>query len=245
MKHVSVKRVAPLVLAALTICGCPTQAVAAVCEGEFTRPAYKTRSYYCAPGQMVRDAYDHGREIPCEEMEVDHLISLRQAWDSGVCEEELKRLANDSRNLRFTHWRTNRAKGYLTPEEFAKRLPPQVSAAIMQDAEAVMRDYRVKSRDQTVAARMVAYATNGAAKTRIPMSALAGPIRKKIITRQIGGKVVAFIGKRAIGYALGVGVGIESIMAAGWATNWLTSPSQDERMKQRGTFFSAVLEGKK
>ena len=244
MNRISLKRMVASFVVSATISGVSvTQSMAAVCEGEFTRPAYKTRSYYCAPGQMVQDDYDVGRKIPCEEMEVDHLISLRQAWGSGVCGEDLKRLANDPRNLKFTHWRINRAKGYLSPEDFARTRPRQISAVIIQDAEVVMREYRIKSRDQTIANRMLHYSTKGTKYTRIPISSVNAAILKKITYRQVGGKTVAYLGKRAIGYAVGVGIGIEAIMVAGWAVDWLTSPSQDERMKERAVFLRAVLEG--
>lgn len=192
---------------------------------------------------MVQDAYDLGKEIPCEEMEVDHLISLRHAWDSGVCGDDLKRLANDPRNLKFTHWRTNRAKGYLQPEVFARGRSPEVSEMVMRDAEAVMKAYRIKTNDQIVADRIFWHATNSARYSRIPPSALSGAIRKQLIYRQVGGRTVAFLGKRAVGYVIGIGVGVDAIMAAGWAGEWLTSPTQDDRMKDRASLLKIVLEG--
>ncbi len=228
-----------------TIFGAGAAQTTASCEGVFVRPAYKTRGYYCAAGQLVQDAYDYGKSIRCEEMEVDHLVSLRQAWDSGVCGDDLKRLANDPRNIKFTHWRTNRSKGYLQPESFAKTRAPEISEMIVRDAEAVMRAYRIKPDDQIVADRMLRYVTSGAGHTRVPISAVRKEVRGRIVYKQVGGKTIAFLGKRAIGYTLGAGLGVEVIMAAGWAVEWLTSPAQDDRMKERAVHLKAVLEGSK
>lgn len=217
----------------------------ASCDGEFTRPAYKSRGYYCSPGQMVRDAYDPSKEVVCEEMEVDHLISLRQAWESGICGDDLKRLANDPRNLKFTHWRTNRLKGYLQPEVFAKTRSLQVAEMVIRDAEAVRQAYPIKSHDQIYVDRMLDYATNGAPHVPFPVASLSKGVRTGILYKQVGGRTVAFVGKRAVGYAIGVGATVEVVMAAGWAADWLTSPSQDERMRERAEYLMAVLEGEK
>lgn len=231
-----------MIVSAFVVLSYSTQAWASICEGKFTRPAYKTRGFHCSTGQMVRDAYEVTSEIACEEMEVDHLVSLRQAWDSGVCGEELKRLANDPRNLRFTYWKTNRAKGYLQPEVFAKTRSDAIAREITRDAEVIMREYRIKTKTQLLSGRMLFFATNGVKHIRIPISSINGSIRNKLVYRKVGEKTVVFIGKRAIGYAVGVGVGIEAVMAAGWAAGWLTSPSQDEQMKKRAEFFRFVLE---
>ena len=112
-----------------------------------------------------------------------------------------------------------------------------------------MRAYRIKPGDQIVADRMLAYATNGVGHSRIPISAVNSTIQRKITYKQVGGRSVAFLGKRVIGYTLGVGVGVgvgvEAIMVAGWAAEWLTSPSQDDRMKERAGHLKAILEGVK
>ncbi len=226
----------------VSTCWAVTSRTSTSCDGVFIRPAYKTRGHYCTPGQMVHDAYDFGKEVPCEEMEVDHLISLRQAWDSGVCGDDLKRLANDPRNLKFTHWRTNRAKGYLQPDVFARSRSSQVSQMIIRDAEAVMKAYQIRTNDQIVADRIVGFATNSARYSRVSVSALSNTIRTQLVYKQVGGRTIAFVGKRAIGYTLGIGVGVEAIMAAGWAADWLTSPTQDDRMRDRAAQLKDVLE---
>lgn len=157
---------------------------AAVCEGDFIRPAYKTRSHYCKKGEMVEDAYAPGTFIPCEAMEVDHLISLRHAWDRGVCGKDLKRLANDPRNLKFTHWRTNRAKGYSSPEDFAKTLPSSVAKKVRSDAATLMKDYKILSRDAAISRRMLSYASGKIKTTHIALSSIPNSVRKKITTQK-------------------------------------------------------------
>lgn len=123
----------------------------AVCDTVFKRPAYPTRRAFCEPGQIVEDAYQPGASYPCEEMEVDHLVSLRYAHRSGVCDTEaLRRLANAPSNLRLTYWRTNRAKGTLSPEEFAvKKLSPEVAEKIIQDAAALRATFGLSKIDLT------------------------------------------------------------------------------------------------
>jgi hypothetical protein len=227
---------------ALAIVGLSTS-MAAPCLGIYERPAYTSRGHFCSFGQMIEDAYKPGHRIRCEEAEVDHLISLRQAWDSGVCGPNLQRLANDPKNLRLTYWRTNRAKGFLPPDQFARNLPAPVAKRVLQDASALMRVYGIKSREQAVAARMLAYATAPKGHVRVPASAIGPTVRNKLTKSRVGNRVVVFIGKKAIGYAVGAAVGVEVIMTCAWAADWLTSPSQDERMKQREAFFREILDG--
>ena len=222
---------------------CTAQTAVAACEGEFKRPSYKTRGYYCAPGELVEDAYELGHEILCSEMEVDHLISLRQAWDSGVCGDDFRRLANDPRNLKFTYWRTNRTKGSQAPEIFASTRSKQVSEMIMNDANSLMKEYKIQPANSSIENRVLAYARNGVKHTSIPISALSKSVRDKIIFKKIGGETVAYFGKRAIGYAVGMATGIELIRVTVWAAEWLTSPSQDERMEERAVFFKELLGG--
>ena len=220
-----------------------SNSLAAPCVGTYERPAYTSRGHFCFVGQMIEDAYDPGRRIPCEEAEVDHLISLRQAWDSGVCGSNLQRLANDPKNLRLTYWKTNRAKGYLPPDEFARNLPAPVAKKVLQDASALMRDYGIKSREQAVAGRMLSYATGPSGHVKIPSLAISPVVRKTMSTSRIGKKLVVFVGKKPVGYTVVIAVGVSVVMASAWAADWLTSPSQDERMKERAAFFLDLLEG--
>ncbi|MDF3351930.1 hypothetical protein HKX17_17670 [Sulfitobacter sp. KE34] len=114
------------------------------CEHEFYRPSYKTRGSYCTVGQYVGDQYAAGRKVKCEDVEVDHLISLFYAYSQGICGDTLKRLANDPRNLRFTHRQTNRAKGSKSPEEFALSLTAPMSEQVKYDADALRAEYGLK-----------------------------------------------------------------------------------------------------
>ncbi|MSU91720.1 hypothetical protein GE300_19255 [Rhodobacteraceae bacterium 2CG4] len=114
------------------------------CDHEFSRPSYKNRGSYCAVGQLVEDQYTIGKKIKCEDIEVDHLISLYYAYSQGICGDDLKRLANDPRNLRFTHRKTNRAKGAKSPEEFASTLPSQLAETVALDANGLRSEYKLK-----------------------------------------------------------------------------------------------------
>ena len=100
----------------------PITSYASTCDVEYKRPWYKTRSAFCQAGQLIEDCYRKGSFHPCEDMEVDHTISMFFAFQQGVCGEELKKLANDPDNLCLTYWKTNRSKGAKSPREFAVEL---------------------------------------------------------------------------------------------------------------------------
>ncbi|WP_223429052.1 hypothetical protein [Tateyamaria pelophila] len=116
---------------------------ASVCDTAFVRPAYPTRQAFCSIGEMVEDAYNPGVSYPCQEIEVDHFISLSYAHKNGVCDpDKLRRLANDPDNLRLTHWQTNRAKAALSPEEFAtRRLSADQADRVTADAAKIRQRY--------------------------------------------------------------------------------------------------------
>lgn len=230
------------VLLTVAICmGSPTVAGAAECLEPFSRPTYPTRQAFCRPGGHLPDAYDGGRMIRCEEVEVDHLISLRQAWASGVCGDDLKRLARDPRNLRFTHWQTNRRKGYLSPEIFVERLDAQDAENVLSDARALMRDYRIKPAQEATFDRMLAMTTSRARNTRIVT--IKGTGRLSSITwKQVNGRSVAYVGRKAVGYAVGAGVVLEAISLSSWAADWLMTPEQDDRMAARAEAFRTIFE---
>jgi len=122
----------------------PSQVVAqgsgnALCDTVFKRPTYPTRQAFCSSGELIEDAYDPGVFHSCENMEVDHLVSLRYAHRNGVCDpNDLRRLANDPNNLKLTYWRTNRSKATLSPEEFAiRKLSPAAAETVLKDAVAL------------------------------------------------------------------------------------------------------------
>jgi hypothetical protein len=119
----------------------PAQAQQTSCDHPFSRPYYKTRGEYCSIGQLVDDQYSLGQKVKCEDVEVDHLVSLFYAYTQGVCGDDLKRLANDPRNLRFTHRQTNRAKASKSPEEFADTLPPKLAENVLSDADGLRSEY--------------------------------------------------------------------------------------------------------
>jgi hypothetical protein len=230
------RRVACLCLAASG----PAQAE--VCSEPFTRPVYPTRQAFCLPGDLVPDAYDGNRVIRCEEMEVDHLISLRQAWASGVCGDDLKRLATDPRNLRFTYWQTNRKKGFLSPEAFAERLDPKDAERVLSDAQSLMRDYGIQSAEDAAYNRMLGIVLRDAAQVKAPAIKVSGSLLRRITFEKIGGRTVAYVGKKAVGYAIGVGAAIDVVGLSAWATDWLMTPTQTDRMAARAEMFKDIFE---
>ena len=126
-----------------------------VCDTVFKRPAYQTRQFFCSSGELVEDQYDLGTFYPCEQMEVDHLVSLSYAFRNGICDQDaLKKLANDQGNLRLTHWNTNRSKGVLSPEEFAvKKLTPEAAENVIRDAEKVRKAFGLPTPEITADTR--------------------------------------------------------------------------------------------
>lgn len=120
-------------------------AYAQVCEAPFKRPFYPTRQAFCSVGELVKDAYDPSKLYACEQMEVDHLVSLSFAYRSGLCDaNQLRRLANDPRNLRLTYWKTNRSKAAKSAEEFALGLrSARTAEKVLEDAASIRRDYRL------------------------------------------------------------------------------------------------------
>jgi hypothetical protein len=120
-----------------------TSVVAQECPLGFKRPSYKTRGAFCSTGEFVKDAYNFDKNILCEQMEVDHLIPLKLAHCAGLSDKQLKRLANDPRNLKFTFWLTNRSKGAKDLHSFVETLDPKIQKKILIDGVNVMNDYKI------------------------------------------------------------------------------------------------------
>ena len=71
----------------------------------------------------------------CGELEIDHVVSLKDAWESGAkywTSEQKQAFANDRTNHVFACKSVNRSKGSATPMTFKKR---------SQDRKG--RDYRI------------------------------------------------------------------------------------------------------
>lgn len=133
-------------LAAATIStfAIPKIAFSKTCELEYKRPWYKTRNAFCSVGEIVEDGYFKGSFHPCEEMEVDHTISMFYAYTQGVCGEDLKRLANDPDNLVLTHRSVNRSKGAKAPREFAEQLPQRERSDFLKRAQKVEKKFGIE-----------------------------------------------------------------------------------------------------
>jgi hypothetical protein len=175
-------------------------------------------------------------------MEVDHLISLRQAWANGVCGDDLKRLAKDPRNLRFTYWQTNRKKGFLSPTAFAEQLSAKDAKRMLSDAQSLMRDYRIQSVEDATYNRMLGFALRGATQAKAPATQVSGVLLRRIALKQVGKQTVAYVGKKAVGYAIGVGAAVEVVSLSSWAVDWLMTPTQTDRMAIRAERFKEIFE---
>mgnify|MGYP006152255825 CR=1 FL=1 len=119
-------------LISLFLIGLGFETYAESCPTGFKRPSYKTRSFYCSPGEFVKDFYDSDRLISCQDMEVDHLIPLKLAHCAGLSDSALKQLANDPDNLRFTSMKTNRSKGAKSLEDFVTTLKPAMREKVLK-----------------------------------------------------------------------------------------------------------------
>ena len=70
-------------------------------------------------------------------LDIDHVISLKWAWDNGAWEwaqEKRDRIATDFRNLIPVHQSENRSKGALGPDEWLPSHEPYRCAYVMQFA---------------------------------------------------------------------------------------------------------------
>ena len=224
-----------LILALL--CAAPSRANAD-CAEPFQRPAYKTRSFYCQTGQLIPDSYDFGNAIPCELMEVDHLISLKEAWESGICGADLKRLANDPRNLRFTAWQTNRTKGAKSPEDFSGSLPAGMKERVLKDAQALRKEYGILSREELLRKRIQSLKATPFKYIKIPTNLIPPRIKSKITYRVAGKRTLVIIRKRVVGYVVGIGLAIEVLSISYWALDAFGDSSEDIR---RANQFRAIL----
>ena len=183
----------------------------------FKRPIHPQRRHFCTPysGEKIIDLYD-GKKILCELMEVDHCVSLSWARKNGVCGDDLKKLANDPRNLIPTFWLTNRKKGALGIHEFANKLDPKIAKKVLNRCEPVLKDYSIATKTNLMKASLERVKNLKTTPTNsIPYYLLKNnlpkPLRERLFTKTIGNRTAVFLGKRLIGYAVGVGVALDVI----------------------------------
>ncbi len=216
-----------------------TTVLALGCNEPFVRPNYVARSSICATGEYVLDSYASGSRIRCEEMELDHLVSLKQAWESGVCGEDLKRFANDPLNLRPTYWKTNRTKGRRSPLSFSESLDGKVADTVRRDALIVMRKYGILSRrelfDRKNAAHVLRMGT-----VSVPFSKLAKNSGRYTL-KKVGEKTVVLVGNRVVGTLTIVGGVYTTAEVSMWSYRHLFIPNRDEASKDRAAMFEKIL----
>ena len=115
------------------------------CRVGFKRPNYKTRQFHCSPGDLVPDAYEVNVKNLCEDTEYDHFISLKQAWCAGLSEEQMKKIANDPRNIKPTKMQTNRSKGAKDTFAFLMKLKdPKLREKRLIQLIELKKDYGMK-----------------------------------------------------------------------------------------------------
>ena len=87
-------------------------------SGSYSRKEFSYSSY---PAQGTRGFYTLGK---CTEIEIDHVVSLKDAWFSGArhwSSQQKKRFANDRRNHVSACKTINRSKGSAGPSLFLSR----------------------------------------------------------------------------------------------------------------------------
>ena len=230
---------AKLMLPSLLSFVTPAPSLALGCDQHFVRPYYVARASICAAGEYVEDSYAPGLRIRCEEMEIDHLVSLKQAWESGICGEDLKRFANDPLNLKPTYWRTNRTKGMMSPFLFSEQLDGEVADAVRRDALIVMRKYGILSRRELFDRR---YATHFLRSSTIPIpfSRLI-KISGQYTIREIGEKTIILAGKRIVGTLTVVGGVYTAAEVSAWSYRHLFLPNRDDASKDRAAMFEEIM----
>ena len=220
-----------------------TEIQANSCDHDFYRPNYISRSSLCALGELVPDQYDGGKLILCEKMEIDHLVSLKQAWENGVCGLELKKLANDPDNLRTTFWLTNRQKGRKSPVEFAKGLNGKSKINVLRDTEVIYSRYSIVSKKKIIDLKFARLTAKGSAKA-ITMKKLVKKYGKKLTKKIVGKRTLYYAGGRLVAVGASVGTAIAIYEVSDWAYTNLFLPKDTEQSSKReekmANFFESI-----
>lgn len=210
-----------------------------LCEHAFFRPYYKTRSHFCVVGQQVTDYYS-GEKILCEEAEVDHVVSLREAYRGGVCGEQLRLFANDPENLKLTHWQNNRRKGAARVEDFLSSNAFTRSSEAARLAEGIRGRYRIVDGEAAFAKAISDSALRKNAGKVV--STVAVNKMADLIEKRIGGRVLYFSGKRLVGVAARA-TGVASVVIfVPDAFTWLGRQSSAEIEVVRADYIRGLLE---
>lgn len=220
---------------------------------DYKRPIHKQRRHFCTPfsGERITDEYTNGKKILCESMEVDHCVSLSWARKNGVCGDDLKRLANDPRNLLPTFWLTNRKKGSKSLHEFAETLTPSVKRKILARCEPVLKAYSIVAKKDLMNASLSRYNLEKLSAKTPPIpyyllkKALPLSLKDRLVVKKVSGRSVVFLGKRVVGYAVGVGAALEVItlvpMSLEKISLWTAEDFNDNK-KARNEFFKEIIE---
>ena len=214
--------------------------IAATCSHEFFRPYYKTRNDFCRTGELVTDFYT-GKHIRCEEAEIDHVVSLREAYLGGACGDDLKRLARDPDNLRLTHWTINRRKGALLIEDFVYKASVSNKHRALKVATGIRERYGVLSREDALANQAANYFARSEGRTKIlPIAALRAA--KGVTQKVVGKRTLYFVGSRLIGYTAGIGLAIDTVTLLPDGFSALGSSVSTEDEVSRADYIKELLQ---
>ena len=210
-----------------------------VCSHDFFRPYYRTRSHFCSAGEFVTDYYT-GLSILCEEAEVDHIISLREAYGRGICGDDLRSLANDPDNLRLTHWTINRRKGARAIEDFLS----EGNFSGSHDARLLAANIRARYNILNGEASFARSLSNSIIRRgiNIPLTASSLATLSDVVERRVGNRILYFSGNRLIGIAVRAsGVASVVVMAPG-AFEWIGRQASTEIEVARADYIRGLLE---
>ena len=99
-----------------------TTTVAFAQEFDRSKYPYNRSDFGCkSPLDKVTDV-NTGNTILCMLADGDHRVSLKEAFDAGISDNKIKKLARDKNNVVWTSREINRAKGRLSSEGFEKKL---------------------------------------------------------------------------------------------------------------------------
>lgn len=236
-RSAKVRRTLMVISIMFTVVSLP--AIAASCSHEFFRPYYKTRFEFCRSGELIIDFYT-GNKIRCEDAEVDHVVSIREAYLGGVCGDDLKKLAKDPDNLRLTHWTINRQKGALPVEDFVSQARLSGDIQVRRVADNIRERYGVLSKDDAFSTHIANYFSRSRNGTKIlPIAAVRS--MKGIVKKQVGRRILIFSGTRLIGYTVGIGLAAETIMLIPDGFNALGRAVSTDDEVRRAVYIEELL----
>ena len=196
-------------------------ALAEECRSGFKRQYYKIPDeLLCKKGDRIPDDYETGVFNLCEDTEVDHFISQKQAWCLGLTEEQRKKLASDPKNLKRTKKSINRSKGAKNTFDFIKGRPDnKLRQKLLIEYIDLKKNYgatvTVAETDELLKTAKNLLSSNSLANKKIAFKGKKVPIQdaiqstsKNIVTRAGAGAMRNLTTMAAQRFPLGVGISL-------------------------------------